>query len=333
VRFLITGATGFVGPHLAAELGGSRPDAEITGLTWGDDDPAPFKAAAPGSRLIAGNLADRAWLGPMLDETRPDAVFHLAAASSVASSWTAPARALETNAVGTANLLEAIAESGLDPVMVVSSTSELYGRVDPDNGPVLEDAPLAPVSPYGTSKLAQDFLTNQFHTGRGLATVRLRFFHLTGPGRPPQFVGSSFARQIARAELGIDEPVLRVGNLEAIRDFTDVRDAVRACRLAADRRHAGEVFNVCTGRSTSIQTIVDLLLGLARCRIDVEIDEGRLRRSDLPWLVGDPAKLETATGWRAEIPLERTLGDLLEWWRHTLTVDDHEVPARRNRTS
>ena len=206
-------------------------------------------------------------------------------------------------------------------MILVSSTAEIYGRIPDGTAPVTEDQPIAPVSPYGTSKTAQDLLSAQYYAGLGLATVRARFFHLTGPGRPPHFVASSFAHQIARAELGLAPAKLEVGNLDSVRDFTDVRDAVRACRLAADRRHAGEVFHVCTGRPVVVSELLDTLLELSSTEISVVTNEDLFRRADIPWLVGDPSKIEAATGWRAEIPLEQTLSDLLEWWRMKLTVD------------
>lgn len=321
MRILITGITGFVGHHLAAELRSHHQDAEIWGLTWGEYDPETLERAAPGIRLIEGNLVDGASVKPILDAAKPDLIYHLAAASSVARSWGSAARSLEINAMGTAHLFDAVLESGLDPVVVVSSTAEIYGRIDDTSAPLTEDTPFAPISPYGTSKVAQDLLTAQYHTGRGLDTIRLRFFHLTGPGRPPHFVASSFARQIARMEAGIAPPTLGVGNLESIRDFTDVRDAVRACRLIADRRHAGGVFHVCTGRPVPITEIVGHLLEMSRCEIEVEVNGDLVRPSDIPWLVGDPSRIEAATGWRAEIPLEQTLRDLLDWWRARSTVD------------
>ncbi|MCU0303941.1 MAG: GDP-mannose 4,6-dehydratase [Thermoanaerobaculales bacterium] len=327
MRTLITGVTGFVGTHLAAELHAADPGVELWGLAWGDYDRAPLEAAAPGIRLFEGDLVDQASTRALLEQTRPDAIYHLAAASSVARSWDYAARSIEINAIGTANLLTTILELGLDPVVTVSSTAEVYGRTDSPTAPLTERAPIAPVSPYGTSKAAQDLLTGQFHTGRGLATVRVRFFHLSGPGRPPHFVASSFARQIARAELGLAPPVLEVGNLESVRDFTDVRDAVRACRWATDRRHAGEVFNVCTGRAVVISEVVELLRGLSRVPITVEVDRSRLRQADIPWMVGDPTKIEAATGWRAEIPLRQTLSDLLDWWR--ARESRTEPPAER----
>lgn len=322
MRILITGATGFVGNHLAAELRAHDAQTEIHGLTWGNYDRESLEESVPGIRLIDGDLVDRESVKPILEATRPHLIYHLAAATSVARSWGSAARSLEINAIGTANLFDAVLETELDPVVVVSSTSEVYGRIEDTGLPIREDAPFAPLSPYGTSKVAQDLLTSQYHAGHGLAAVRLRFFHLTGPGRPPHFVASSFARQIAQMESGLTPPILEVGNLDSVRDFTDVRDAARACRLIADRRHAGGVFNVCTGRPVVISEIVRLLLGMSRCEISVEVDGARARPSDVPWMVGDPSRIEAATGWRAEIPLEQTLRDLLDWWRSKSTGDN-----------
>jgi len=315
MRILITGVTGFVGNHLVAELRAHDPDAEIWGLTWGDYDRKSLEKTAPGIRLVEGDLVDRKSVAPILDEAKPDLIYHLAAASSVARSWGSAAQSLEINAMGTAHLFDAVLGLELDPVVVVSSTAEIYGRIDDISAPLSEDSPFAPVSPYGTSKVAQDLLTSQYHAGRGLTTIRLRFFHLTGPGRPPHFVASSFARQIARAEAGLAPPTINVGNLDSVRDFTDVRDAVRACRLIADRRHAGQVFHVCTGHETAISEVLDLLLAMSECEISIEVDGDRVRASDIPWMVGDPSRIEAAAGWRAEIPLEQTLRDLLNWWR------------------
>jgi GDP-4-dehydro-6-deoxy-D-mannose reductase len=321
MRILITGVTGFVGTHLVGELYREHPGAEIFGLAWGEYDRSSLETAAPGIRLIAGDLTDQASIASTLAESRPDLIYHLAAASSVARSWDAAALSLEINATSTARLFTEILRQRLDPLVIVSSTAEIYGRVSGPT-PIDEDTPLAPVSPYGTSKTAQDLLSGQFHAGLGLATIRVRFFHLTGPGRPPHFVASSFARQIARAELGLAPDRLEVGNLEAVRDFTDVRDAVRACRLVADRRHAGEVFHVCSGRPVAVSRVVELLLGMSRREIEVSFNEARTRRSDIPWMVGDPSKIEAATGWRADIPLERTLADLLDWWRQREREDE-----------
>jgi len=329
MRILITGVTGFVGGHLISELRHHDPAVELWGLVWGECDRDTLRTAAPGIDLVDGDLVDPSSTHAVLSDVRPDVIFHLAAASSVARSWDFAARSLEINAIGTVHLFDAIARLGLDPIIVVSSSSEIYGRVQDGSAPLTEGTPIAPLSPYGTSKAAQDLLTGQFHAVRGLAAVRIRFFHLTGPGRPDHFVVSSVAHQIAAAEAGLAPPILRVGNLNGVRDFTDVRDAVRACRMVADRRHAGEVFHVCTGRGVAITEVVDQLRSLSRCELTVEVDERRKRRSDIPWLVGDPSKIAAAVGWRAEIPLRQTLSDLLDWWRARVVSDSHgrDAPA------
>jgi GDP-4-dehydro-6-deoxy-D-mannose reductase len=201
---------------------------------------------------------------------------------------------------------------------VVSSSAEVYGNVPTERQPITEDSPLEPLSPYAASKAAQDLLTAQYHRGYGMPTVRLRLFHHTGPGRPTQFVASSFAHQIARIEKGLDRPRLAVGNLEAIRDFTDVRDVTRAYWLAATRGVPGEVYNICSSRRTSIRRILDMLLANSEVEVEVEVDPNRLRAADIPCLVGDHSKFSDTTGWQPEIPLAETLGDLLNWWRGEL---------------
>jgi GDP-4-dehydro-6-deoxy-D-mannose reductase len=315
VRVLITGITGFVGPYVAAHIAEAESTAEIWGLQW--DELTDDARELIGSKLLLleGDVTDPRSLRACVRECRPEVVIHLAAASSVARSWSHAARALEINAVGTANLLEAIRESGGRPVVVVASSSEVYGRVESDDGPVREDAPLAPVSPYGTSKVAQDLLAAQYAAAHGLAVIRLRPFHLTGPRRPAHFVGSSFAEQIARIEHGQLPPVLKVGNVDAVRDITDVRDAARAYWLAVTSGTAGEVYNLCSGRALRIGGLVRGLLDLTEVPIEVERDPERLRTDDIPWLVGDHTSFTDATGWEPEIPFRRSLKDLLDWWR------------------
>jgi GDP-4-dehydro-6-deoxy-D-mannose reductase len=311
VRVLITGVSGFVGPYLAEHISEVAPDAEMWGLVWSADTSTP----PPMVRPVEGDLTDMGSLTAALDRARPELIFHLAAASSVAGSWNDPARYLQVNAVGTVNLLEAIRTHHPDARIVVSSSAEIYGAVPLPEQPITERAPLAPLSPYAASKAAQDLLTAQYYRGYGLETVRLRLFHHTGPRRPPQFVASSFARQIARIERGLDPPRLAVGNLEAIRDFTDVRDVARAYWLAATGGIAGDAYNICSGRRTSIRRVLDLLIASADLEVEVEVDPTRLRSADIPCLVGDCSHFSEVTGWHAEIPLAETLADLLEWWR------------------
>lgn len=314
MRILITGISGFVGPHLVRHIASTAPEAEVWGLVWAADP-----AQAPSSiQQIEGDLTDISSVKAALDEVRPEIIFHLAAASSVASSWDHPGRFLEVNAVGTVNLLEVLRTLGLDARVVVSSSAEVYGAVPTEQQPITEDSPLEPLSPYAASKAAQDLLTAQYYHGYGMPTVRLRLFHHTGPGRPTQFVASSFAHQIARIEKGLDPPRLAVGNLEAIRDFTDVRDVTRAYWLAATRGIPGDAYNVCSSRRTSIRRVLDMLLAHSEVEVEVEVDPDRLRAADIPCLVGDHSRFSDTTGWQPEIPLVQTLGDLLNWWRDEL---------------
>jgi GDP-4-dehydro-6-deoxy-D-mannose reductase len=314
MRALITGVTGFVGGHLVDHLAAEAADLELWGLVW-DEEPGQVP---PSVRQLSGDLSLPSSLSHTLAAARPDIVFHLAGATSVASSWQQPDRSFQVNAVGTLNLLEALRSSGLQPTVVVASSAEVYGAVPPAGQPIRESAPLEPISPYAASKAAQDLIAAQYHRGFGLPTIRLRLFPHTGPRRPPQFALSSFARQIALIERGLEPPVLAVGNLEAIRDFTDVRDVARAYRLAAEKGRAGTAYNIGSGHGVSIRGALGILLGLSRAEIEVTVDPARLRAADVETLVADASSFRADTGWRAEIPLERTLGDLLDWWREQL---------------
>jgi GDP-4-dehydro-6-deoxy-D-mannose reductase len=312
VRTLITGISGFLGPHLAAL---SEPEAELYGLLWGELPDEERNLLTPRVHLMEGDVTRPESLRPILEAVRPELVFHLAAASSVARSWNHAARSLEINAIGTVHLLDGLLALGLRPTTVVLSSAEVYGPRTPDEGPIDEDAPLEPVSPYGTSKLAQDLLASQVGAAHGIPVLRLRPFHLSGPRRPAHFALSSFARQIACIERGVTEPRLKVGNLEAVRDITDVRDAARACWMAAAHGVPGAVYNLCSGRGVRIGETLQLLLKMTEAEIEIEIDRERLRASDIPWMVGDPGRLTATTGWTPTIPLEKTLSDLLGWWR------------------
>ncbi|RLE27700.1 MAG: hypothetical protein DRJ61_17175 [Acidobacteria bacterium] len=184
-----------------------------------------------------------------------------------------------------------------------------------------ESAPLRPLSPYAVTKATQDLQAGQYHSAYGLPTIRLRLFNHTGPGRPPQFVASSFAKQLAEIEAGLHEPVLHVGNLDVARDFTDVRDIARAWRLAALHGRAGEAYNVCSGRPTPIRRILDILLEETGIKVEIQTDPTLMRTGEIESLYGDPSLFTKVTGWQPEIPLEQTLGDLLQWWRKAVNTD------------
>jgi GDP-4-dehydro-6-deoxy-D-mannose reductase len=314
MRILITGVTGFVGPYLANELA-AEPEVELFGMAWNGHDQATAALLPTGMRMLTGDITDDNSIRAVLEAASPEVVFHLAGASSGAAAWRRPAECLEINALGTLRLLEGIRRLGLDATTIVASSGEVYGTADDEAHPLTEDSPLRPLSPYAASKASQDLVAAQYPRAYGMRVIRLRLFNHTGPRHPAMFVASSFARQIARIERGFQEPVLEVGNLDARRDFVDVRDVARAYRLAAQRELGGDVFNVCSGHAVSVRHILDLLVGLARCEVTVRPDPERMRPADIPLLIGDPRRFREATGWVPEIPIERTLTDLLDWWR------------------
>lgn len=321
MRVLITGITGFAGSHLAELLLAEGPSlyggapVEVYGtVRWRSrlDNVAHLRERV---RLVECDLRDRTSVDEALAAVRPDRVFHLAAQSFVPSSWNAPQETFVTNVIGQINLLEAVRTLVPGARVLVAGSSEEYGLVHSHEVPIAEDQPLRPLSPYGVSKVAQDLLGFQYARSYGLHVVRTRAFNHTGPRRGHVFVTSNLARQVAEMEAGLRAPVLEVGNLEARRDFTDVRDVVRAYALVLERGAPGEVYNVASGRSWSVAEVVELLRGLGRVPFAVRQDPARLRPSDVPLLVGDARRLRALTGWEPRIPFPQTLADLLDWWR------------------
>jgi len=312
VKALITGVGGFVGSHLASYL------VEKAGLdVWGLDLVEGRAAALrPRITLHVGNvLMDLAALKDLFAAAQPDLVFHLAAQAFVPSSWKDPWATLENNIRGQLNvLLAAIAMEKPPRILVVGSADE-YGIVLPEELPISETNPLRPNSPYAVSKVAQDMLGYQYYASHKLPVVRVRPFNHIGPGQSAAFVTADFAKQIAEVEAGLREPVMRVGNLGARRDFSDVRDIIHGYYLALSEGEPGEVYNLGAERSYSIRQVLDGLLALSETRVAVEQDPKRLRPSDVPEILADCTKFRSRTGWRAEIPLERSLEDILNYWR------------------
>jgi GDP-4-dehydro-6-deoxy-D-mannose reductase len=312
-RLLLTGATGFVGRHIAALLAEAHPGLELLGLVRPGGTPA--SSLPSGVAAVHADLMDPAAVEAAVARARPDAIVHLAAQSSPARSWSDPAGTLATNVLGLVHLLQALRQLSLAPRVLVVGSSEEYGAAPPEALPLGEEAPLRPASPYAASKVAQSYVALQYHLAHGLPIVRTRTFHHTGPGRGEAFAESSFARQLAEIEAGRREPVIEVGNLDSVRDFTDVRDVARAYWALLNEGRPGEVYNVATGVGVRLRDILDRLVALARRRVAVRVDPGRLRPADVPALVGDPSRLRAATGWEPRIPLERSLADLLDDWR------------------
>ncbi len=319
MRVLVTGITGFVGSHLAEFLLARDEEIEVHGLKRWRSPLDNILGVLDRVHLWDGDLRDLKSLVRVIGEVKPDIVFHLAAQSYVPTSFDAPVDTIETNVCGTINLLEAIRFHGLDPVIHVCSSSEVYGQVRPEEVPIRETNPFRPASPYAVSKVGEDMIAWQYWTSWKLRTIRSRMFTHTGPRRGETFVVSAFAKQIAEVELGLREPVIRVGNLDSVRTFLDVRDAVRAYWLLATRGEPGEVYNIGGKRTMKIGEMLDLLLGLSRARdIEVRVDPALLRPSDVTLQVPDISKFVAATGWEPRIPFEQTLADMLEWWRGEL---------------
>jgi len=314
MRVLITGVTGFVGSHLADALV-ARPGLEIYGAHRWRSRMENVDHLRGQLTLVECDLRDAGAVRRLLSTVRPDRIFHLAAQSYVPSSWMSPSETITGNVMCQLNLLEAVRESGLPTRIHVAGSSEEYGLVHQNELPIREENPLRPLSPYAVSKVAQDYLAYQYWMSHRVHTVRTRGFNHTGPRRGDVFVTSNFARQIAEIEKGLRKPVVRVGNLEAIRDFTDVRDMVQAYWLALERGEPGEVYNICSGRGYTVRQVLDILLGLASVRVEVREDPERLRPSDVAVLLGDCTRFQRITGWKPTISFEVTLEDLLEHWR------------------
>ena len=313
MKVLLTGAAGFVASHFVTFVREEKPGVEMLGVVRPHGGAVAPRAG--GVRTVEADLCDLAAVDAIFDQLSPDAIVHLAGQSSVHQSWLDPGGTLRNNVLGVANLLDAVRRRGLKPAVLVVGSAEEYGAVDPRDVPLAETAPLRPTSPYAVSKVAQGLLAVECGGAAGMRVVRTRTFHHTGPGRGEAFAESSFARQIAEIEAGLRPSVLQVGNLEAVRDFTDVRDVVRAYWALLEKGAPGAVYNVCSGRGRRIRELLDALLDKARIRVEIAVDPGRLRPSDLPVLVGDPARLKAATGWEPRIDLDVTLGELLDDWR------------------
>ena len=314
MKVLITGITGFVGSHLVdflLEKGG----IEVCGIERWRSRTENVEHVKSKIKFEECDIRDASSVREIISKVKPDRIFHLAAQSFVPASWNAPAETLTTNIIGELNIFEAVRQIGINPHIQIAGSSEEYGMVYKNEVPIKETNPLRPLSPYGVSKVAQDLLGYQYHMSYKLNIIRTRGFNHTGPRRGEVFVCSTFAKQIARIEKGLQEPVIRAGNLEAKRDFTDVRDMVRAYWLSLEKCKPGEVYNICSGKSWSIEEALNILLKASKTKIEIKEDPERMRPSDVPILEGDNSKFRKETGWKPEIPFEKTLEDLLNYWR------------------
>lgn len=313
-NILITGITGFVGSHLAEYLL-KQNKMKIYGTIRWRSRTDNIESIKDKIHFIDADIKDAHSMQSVIDESYPDYIFHLAAQSFVPTSWHAPAETLTTNIIGNLNLLEAVKKSDCNPVIHIAGSSEEYGMVHQDEVPIKETNPLRPMSPYGVSKVTQDLLSRQYYMSYGLKVVVTRAFNHTAARRGEVFVTSNFAKQVAEIEKGRKEPVIYVGNLTAQRDWTDVRDVVQAYWLAVTKCNYGEVYNICSGKTRTVQSVLDLLLGMSEKKITVKEDPSRMRPSDVEILQGDYSKFKVITGWKPEIPFEKTMKDLLDYWR------------------
>ena len=307
MRVLITGAGGFVGYHLAAHLGQARKNAQLIGTTLFESE--RVHPAISENRLI--DLKDFMQARALLAETRPDAVYHLAAQAFVPRSFEEPWETLENNILAQLNIIRACLDLKLRPRILIVSSAEIYGEVSAKQLPLDEDSAIRPTNPYSVSKVAQDMLGLQYYLSHDLPIMRARPFNHIGPGQNGRFVAPAFAMQIASIEECRREAVINVGNLTAKRDFTDVRDIVRAYRLIIENGRPGEAYNVASGQAYSIRQLLDILLGLSAMDIDVRVDPARLRPVDVPEIRGDASKLRRDAGWRPSLTFEETLQDVL----------------------
>lgn len=318
MRVLITGITGFAGSHLAEYLLAEVPGVEIYGTKRWRSRMENIDHLQDKIELVECDLKDANAVRQALADIRPERIFHLAAQSFVPASWRAPSETLANNIISQTNIFEAMRSLDLDARIQIAGSSEEYGLVHPHEVPITESNPLRPLSPYAVSKVAQDLLAYQYFRSYELAAVRTRGFNHTGPRRGDVFVTSNFAKQIASIEAGLHPPVIRVGNLSAQRDFTDVRDIVRAYWLALEKGKPGEVYNLASGKAVTIRELLDMLLELSDAEVEVEVDPERLRPSDVEILLGDYSKFHADTGWEPQIPLSQTIADLLDYWRQRL---------------
>jgi len=314
-RVLITGITGFVGKHLAEHLL-SQKEYEIVGTYRSESGLKSAEGIKDQLTLKHLDLQNAEAVESLILDVKPDYIFHLAAQASPSKSFSTPVETLTNNIISEFSVLDVLKKHTLADIrVIVISTGEIYGIVTPSDIPVDEQTPLRPATPYAVSKIAQDYLSLQYHLAYKLDVIRLRPFNHIGPGQKEGFVVADFAKQIAEIEAGKREPVLSVGNLDAKRDFTDVTDMVKAYELAMLKAESGEVYNIGSGKSQKIADILDKLLSLSMKKIEVKVDQSKFRPVDVPEIICDYQKFHKLTGWKPEIPFEKTLENILDYWR------------------
>lgn len=318
-KILVTGASGFAGSHLTEYLVGRNNDNELYGTYLSDDSLKNLEAVKNSISLTKLDLSNEKEVFELVGKIKPDTIFHLAAMASGADSFSSPAESMTNNIRSQVNILEGVRRSNLiDSKILIISSAEVYGIVEEKDLPIDEEVSFKPTNPYAVSKLTQDFLGLQYFLSYNLKIIRVRPFNHIGPRQSPGFAVAAFAKKIVEIEKGKRNGVLNVGNLAAKRDFTDVRDMVKAYDLALSKGVFGEVYNLGSGISYKISEILNKLLSLSKAKIRVEVDESLLRPIDDPELVCDASKFKKLTGWTPEIGIDTTFKDTLDYWRNII---------------
>jgi GDP-4-dehydro-6-deoxy-D-mannose reductase len=312
MKALVTGINGFVGRHLYRYL--REKGADVYGTVHPDESESP----EGGKNIFVADIRSGGALKRVVRRTRPEVIYHLAAQSFVPEARKDPCGAVDANILGSLNMMEAVRLEAPTAKLVLPSSSDVYGRVREEDLPLAEESPVAPVNMYAATKASMELIARVYGVDFGLRIVVLRLFSHIGPGQRPSFVCSSFAMQLAKIERGEQEPVIYVGDLKPRRDFTDVRDIASAYWLAGKKIDANACYNVASGRARSIEEVMQILKRLAKVDFEVKTDPSRLRKTEIPIVMGSSERFRKATGWRPEIAFEQTIGDMLEWWRDTL---------------
>ncbi len=315
-KVLITGITGFAGSHLMDYIL-EHTDYEVYGIKRMNSNLRNIKHALDRITLYDADLLDETSLIKVLGKVQPDQIYHLGALSWVTPSWNMPAVYMQTNAVGTINLFEAMRQIGCSARIMTSATPEEFGDVPKELIPITEETRLKPINPYAASKAAQDMVCITYHASYQFDIVRTRAFNHEGPRRYIHGAIASFAYQIARIELGMQDPVIKVGNLSATRNFTDVRDTVRGYFYAMEHGVSGELYLIGTEQIYTMEDVLHMLVAKSVCgkEIQIEVDMERVRPTELMTFIGDYTKFKTLTGWENQYTLDETLESVLNYWR------------------
>ncbi len=305
---LVIGAAGFVGNYLIKEMHASGMETYATKLSH-------EKFGNEYAKVYDLDIMDKDAVVSLLFEIRPDYIFHLAAQSSVGLAWKNPGLTVDVNIKGSLNVMDAVRELFYKPRVLLIGSGEEYGHIQPGETPITETNLLRPGNIYAATKACQNMIGNIYSRAYGMELMMVRAFNHIGPGQAPMFVVSDFCKQVAEIEKGLREPVMKVGNLAAKRDFTDVRDVVKAYVKLIESGEAGETYNVGSGNARAIQDILDLIVSESEADIRVEIDPNKLRPVDVPIIEADITKLNVLTGWKPQIPLEQTIRETLDYWR------------------